>query len=82
MRIGLFLSKNLLHYYITPKVVKLYSQFTLSFGVNNESFQDIDEVGSVERITTNTDDGGLTKTSMSGLVNSLIGQSTRSGDDT
>lgn len=55
---------------------------TFSFGIVDESFEDIDEVGTVERITTDTDDGGLTKANLCGLIDGFVGQSTRSGDDT
>lgn len=64
------------------KLIIIFSVFTFSFGIFNESFEDIDEVSTIERITTNTNDGGLTQTSLGGLVDGFVGQSTRSGDDT
>ena len=55
---------------------------TLSVGVLQEDGQAVDEVGSVEGITTNTDAEGLAKTDLGGLVDSLVGKSTGTGDDT
>ena len=54
---------------------------TFSFRVNHESFKDINEISSIEWISSNSDDGWLTKTSSSCLVNSLICQGTGSGND-
>ena len=46
---------------------------TFSFGVSNESFEDIDEVSSVEWITTDTDDSRLSETNLAGLINGFVG---------
>jgi hypothetical protein len=48
--------------------------YSLGFGVTHKLLENIDEVGSVEGITSNSHDGGLTETHMGGLVNSLIGE--------
>ena len=55
---------------------------TLGLRIVGEALQTVDEVGSVERITTNTHDGGLTKTVGGGLPDSLVGQGSRAGHNT
>mmetsp|Transcript_4825 Transcript_4825/g.12161 ORF Transcript_4825/g.12161 Transcript_4825/m.12161 type:complete len:305 (+) Transcript_4825:47-961(+) len=50
---------------------------TLSLGVIGEALQAVNEVSTVERITTNADASGLTKAHSSGLGDSLVGQGTR-----
>lgn len=55
---------------------------TLGVRVVQEQGQAVNEVGSVEGITTDTDAKGLAKTDLSGLVDSLVGKSTGAGDDT
>lgn len=46
---------------------------TLSLGVLKENTKAINEVGTGEGVTTDTNDEGLTKTSLGGLVHSLVG---------
>ena len=55
---------------------------TLSLGVVDELTEDINEVGAVEGITTNTDNRRLAEALKSCLVDSLVGQSTRAGNNT
>ena len=55
---------------------------TLCFWVNNEPFKNIDEVGSVERVTSNTNNSWLTKSSLGSLINSFVSKCSRSADDT
>ena len=55
---------------------------TLSLGIVNELSEHVNEVCSVKRITADTDDSGLAKALGRGLIDSLVGQSTRAGDDT
>lgn len=55
---------------------------TLGLGVLEEDAQAVDEVGTGEGVTTNTNNERLTKTSLGGLVHSLVGQSTGTRDDT
>jgi hypothetical protein len=55
---------------------------TLGLRVLKELLKGVNEVGTVEGITTDTDDGGLTETDLGGLVDSLISEGTRAGDDT
>src|SRR5690606_9516817 len=52
------------------------------FRVFLEQFQDVDKVGTRDRVTTNTYTGRLTKTVISGLFNGFIGQRTGTGNDT
>ena len=51
----------------------------LGLGVVGEALQAVDEVGAVERISTNADAGGLAKAHIGGLSDGLVGQSTRAG---
>ena len=55
---------------------------TFGLWIVNEALEDIDEVSSVEGITTNSDDSGLSEVLGGSLVNSFVGQSTRSRNDT
>lgn len=55
---------------------------TLSLRVLNESLQSVDEVGAVERVTADTDDGALAEVDGGGLVDGLIGEGARAGHDT
>ena len=55
---------------------------TLGLGVDNELTENIDEVSSVEGITANTDDSGLSESLEGGLVNSLVGEGAGAGNDT
>ena len=55
---------------------------TLGFGIVGEAFQAVDEVSAVERITTNTDDGGLTEAVGGGLVDGFVGEGTGTRDNT
>jgi hypothetical protein len=55
--------------------------YTLSLWVSDEAAQDIDEVSSVEWISSNSDDGGLSKVVSTSLVDGLVGQSSGSGDN-
>jgi hypothetical protein len=43
--------------------------------------QSINEIGSGERIATNTDDQGLTEASLGGLVNGLVGEGSGTGNN-
>jgi len=45
---------------------------TFGLGVNDESLKAVDEVGAVERITSNTNDGRLAESLVSGLVYCLV----------
>lgn len=55
---------------------------TVGLGVLEEDLEAVDEVGAGEGVTTDTDDEGLTKASLGGLVDGLVGQGTGTGDDT
>mmetsp|Transcript_22445 Transcript_22445/g.39819 ORF Transcript_22445/g.39819 Transcript_22445/m.39819 type:complete len:372 (+) Transcript_22445:906-2021(+) len=55
---------------------------TLGLGVLNEALKAVNEVGAVEGITTNTDDGGLAKTMLGGLEDGLVGEGTGTRNDT
>lgn len=55
---------------------------TLGLGVVEEDAKAVDEVGTGEGVTTDTDDKGLSKASLGGLVHSLVSQSTGARDDT
>ena len=55
---------------------------TLGLGVLEEDAEAVDEVGTGEGVTTNTNNERLTKTGLGGLVHSLVGQGTGTGDDT
>ena len=54
---------------------------SLGLGVVHELGEHIDEVGSVERITTDTDNGGLAEAESGGLIDSLVRQRAGSRDD-
>jgi hypothetical protein len=54
----------------------------MSLWVYYESLKDIDEIGSVEWISTNADDGWLTETDSCGLVDCLVSKGTWARDDT
>lgn len=51
---------------------------TLSFGVDNKLAQNIDEVCSIEGVSSNAYNGGLTKSIVRSLVDSFIGECSRS----
>jgi hypothetical protein len=50
-----------------------YHNDTMSLWVFYKALEHIDEVGAVERITTNADNGGLTEPNSCSLVNCFIG---------
>lgn len=54
---------------------------TISLTVLKEDLQAVDEVGSGKWVTTDTNDKGLAKTALGGLVDGLVGQSSRTGND-
>ena len=49
---------------------------TFGLGVVNEFLENINEVGSMEGVSTNTNNGGLSKASSGGLVNCFVSKST------
>jgi len=51
-------------------------------GVFEEDLEAVDEVCAGEGVTTDTDNERLTETGLGGLVDGLVGESTRTGDDT
>lgn len=55
---------------------------TLGLGVLKEDTKAVNEVGTREGVTTDTNDEGLTKTGLGSLVDSLVGQGTGTRDDT
>ena len=55
---------------------------TVSLLVLEEDVQAVDEVGSREWVTTNTNDERLTKAGLGGLVDGFVGESSGTGDDT
>ena len=55
---------------------------TLGLRIVNELSQDINEVGAVEGITTDSNDGRLTELVVRGLVDSLVGEGSGAGDNT
>ena len=55
---------------------------TLGFGIVGETLQAVDEVGAVERIATNTDDGGLAEAVGGGLVDGFVGEGAGTRDNT
>lgn len=55
---------------------------TVGFLVLEEDLEAVDEVGAREGIATNADNKGLAQTSLGGLVDGLVGQGARTGDDT
>jgi len=55
---------------------------TVGLGVLEEDLETVDEAGAGEGVTTDTDDKGLAKAGLGGLVDGLVGQGTRAGDDT
>lgn len=54
---------------------------SLSFGVDHEFLQNIDEVSSVEGVASNANNSRLSEACLGGLVDCLIGESSRSTDD-
>lgn len=56
--------------------------FTFSVGVFQEDGETVDKVGTVERVTTDTNAQGLTETDLGGLVDSFVGQGTGTRNDT
>jgi len=60
-----------------------FSNHDNSFGlwIVNEALEDIDEVGSVEGITSNSDNSGLSEVLGRCLVDGLVSQSTGAGND-
>src|SRR5690242_5983234 len=55
---------------------------TVCLAVLEEDLQAIDEVGSGEGVTTDTNNKRLTEASLGGLVDSLVGEGSGTGDDT
>lgn len=55
---------------------------TVGLGVLEEDLQAVDEVGTGEGVTTDTDNERLTKAGLGSLVDGLVGQGTGTGDDT
>lgn len=55
---------------------------TVGLGVLKEDLQAVDEVGAGEGVTTDTDNERLTEAGLGGLVDSLVGEGTGTGDDT
>lgn len=55
---------------------------TICLAVLEEDLQAVDEVGSREGVTADTDDERLTKAGLGGLVDSLVGEGSGTGDDT
>ena len=53
----------------------------LGLGVLNEALKHVDEVGSVEWVTSNADDSRLSKAEAGGLVNGFVSERARPGDD-
>jgi hypothetical protein len=53
----------------------------LSLGVDHKLLEDIDEVGSVEGVSSDADDGGLSEAGLGCLVDGLIGEGSGSADD-
>lgn len=56
--------------------------YTLSFWIINETWEDINKVSSIKWISSNSYNSWLSKTVLSGLVDSLIGQCSWSWDNT
>jgi len=48
---------------------------SLSLGVDYEFLEDVNEVGAIERISSDTNNSGLAKPSFSSLIDGLIGES-------
>ena len=55
---------------------------TVGLGVLEENLEAVDEVGTGEGVTTDTNDEGLTEAGLGGLVHGLVGKSTGTGDNT
>jgi len=55
---------------------------TFSAGVGNELLEAVDEIGSVEGIAADADNGGLAQALSGGLVHGLVSQGTGTGDNT
>src|SRR6516164_39775 len=54
---------------------------SLRRGVRQKHLQDLDELGSLDRISSDPDRSGLAETFLRGLVNGLVGQRARTGHD-
>lgn len=54
---------------------------TFGFRILEKEFEAVNEVGSIERVTSNTDAKGLTEANIRGLEHSLISQRARTGYD-
>lgn len=72
---------------VASQLFRLSSDFAdhydaLSLGVHNKLLKNIDEVGTIEGVPSNTDDGGLSEACLSSLINSLIGECSGSADNT
>ena len=55
---------------------------TIGLLVLGEDLKAVDEVGTAEGVTTDTDDERLTQAGLGSLVHSLVGEGTGTGDDT
>jgi len=55
---------------------------TVGLGVLEEDLQAVDEVGTGEGVTANTDNERLSKAGLGGLVDGLVGEGTGTRDDT
>lgn len=55
---------------------------TIGLTILKEDSQAVDEIGSGEWVTADTDNKGLTKTALGGLVDCLVGEGSGAGDDT
>jgi len=55
---------------------------TVGVGVLSEDLEAVDEVGTGEGVTANSDNERLTKTGLGGLVDGLVSESTGTRDDT
>merc|ERR1719402_307990 len=56
--------------------------YSLGVGIPNKDVETVDEVCSVERVSSDPHTERLSQANLSSLVNSLVGESTGSGDDT
>lgn len=68
----------------TNLCINIPCKYWLTFGsiVFQEDSQAVNEVGTVQRITTNSDAKSLTEANLGSLVDGLIGKGTRARDDT
>merc|ERR1719452_119351 len=55
---------------------------TGGFGVVDENLEAVNEVGTIERVSTNANTQGLAKADSTGLMDGLIGESARPADNT